>query len=117
MVLNRASRNLDIVERDRVIAELLIIFVSLARNQYNVSGSRERNGAIDRLGAINYFFVPIRVKSFFDLGDDGVWIFLARIIRGDDGVISQAICHLRHQRTRSEEHTSELQSQSNLVCR
>src|SRR5439155_17757925 len=33
----------------------------------------------------------------FDLGDDRVWIFFARIIRGDDGVVSKAICHLRHQ--------------------
>src|SRR6266705_3361335 len=69
MVFNRASRDLDIVERDRVIAELLIIFVTLARNQYNVSWTRERNGAIDRLGAINHFFVPIRAKALFDLGD------------------------------------------------
>src|SRR2546427_8810467 len=27
------------------------------------------------------------------------------------------VAHARHQRPRSEEHTSELQSQSNLVCR
>src|SRR5437016_11498903 len=98
MVFNRASRDLDIVERDRVIAELLIIFVSLARNQYNVSRSGERNSAVDRLGAINHFFVPIRAKTFFDFGDDRVWIFLARIIRGDDGIVSKAICHLSHQR-------------------
>src|SRR6476620_802893 len=97
MVLNCASRDLDIVERDRVIAELLIIFVSLARNQYNVSRSSERNGAVDCLGAINHFFKPIRAKSFFYLGYDRVWIFLTRIIRRDDGVVSQAICHFSHQ--------------------
>src|SRR5947207_1626101 len=99
MVLNCASRDLDIVEWDRVIAELLIIFVSLARNQYNVSRSSECNSAVDCLGAINHFFIPVRTKSFFDLGDDRVWIFLARIIRRDDGVVSQAIGHLSHQGT------------------
>src|SRR5437667_4325878 len=162
MVFNRASRDLDIVERDRVIAELLIIFVTLARNQYNVSWTRERNGAIDRLGAINHFFIPIRAKALFDLGDNRIRIFLARIIGGDDGIVSKAICHLGHQRallpvaiaaaakngnqtlrgefaksiqnvaervgrmrvideylelSRSEEHTSELQSHHDLVCR
>src|SRR6266536_2196590 len=97
MVLNCASRDLDIVERNRVIAELLIIFVSLARNQYNVSRSSERNSAVDCLGAINHLFIPVRAKSFFDLGDDCVWIFLAWIIRRDDGIVSQVICHFSHQ--------------------
>src|SRR2546430_10562327 len=32
-------------------------------------------------------------------------------------VVSTATTQLRYQRVRSEEHTSELQSQSNLVCR
>src|SRR6267143_2202836 len=99
MVFNRASRDLDIVEWNRVIPELLIVLVSLPRNQYNVSRPRERNGAVDRFGAINHFFIPVRAKSFFDLGDDRVWIFLARIIRRDDGIVSQAIGHLSHQGT------------------
>src|SRR6266478_4187688 len=98
MVFNRASRDLDIVERDRVIAELLIIFVSLTRDQYNVSRSGECNGAVDRLGAINHFFIPIRTETFFDICDDRVWIFLARIVRSDDRVVSKAICYLRHHR-------------------
>src|SRR5437773_10952971 len=98
MVFDRASRDLDIVERDRVIAELLIIFVTLARNQYNVSWTRERNGAINRLGAINQFFVPIRAKALFDLGDNRIRMFLARIIGAEYGIISGAICHLGHQR-------------------
>src|SRR5215470_1205913 len=98
MVFNRASRDLDIVERDSVIAELLIIFVSLARNQYNVSRSRERNSAVDRLGAIDRFLIAVRAKSFFNLSDDRVWIFLARIVGGDDRVVSKAIRHFCHQR-------------------
>src|SRR5437762_12750230 len=101
MVFDRASRDLDIVERDSVIGELLIIFVSLARNQYDVARSGERNGAINGLGAIDNIFIAIRAKSFFDLRDDGAWVFLARLIRCDDGVVSEAICHLRHQRTLS----------------
>ena len=59
MILNRPTRDLNIVKRDRVIAELLIIFVSLACDQYNVSRSRERNGVVDRLGAINHFFIAV----------------------------------------------------------
>ena len=64
MILNRPSRDLNIVKRDRVIAELLIIFVSLARNQYNVARSGERNGAINGLCAIDNFFIAIRAKPF-----------------------------------------------------
>src|ERR1700757_2750952 len=75
MIFNRASRDLDIVERDGVIAELLIIFVSLARNQYNVARSGERNSAIDGLGAIDDLFIVIRTKSFFDLRNDGARVF------------------------------------------
>ena len=73
--------------------------MSLARNQYDVARSGERNGAINGLGAIDNFFIAIRAKSFFDLRDDVARVFLARIIRRDDGVVSEAICHLRHQRT------------------
>src|SRR2546430_11335170 len=98
MIFNRASRDLDIIERDRVVPELLISFVPLTGNQHNVARSRERNSTIDCLGAIDDFFIPIRTKSLFDLANDGVWIFLAGIIRGDDGVLSKAICHLGHER-------------------
>src|SRR5881396_189772 len=92
------SRDLDIIERDRVVPELLISFVPLTGNQHNVARSRERNSTIDCLGAIDDFFIPIRTQSLFDLANDGVWIFLAGIIRGDDGVVSKAICHLGHER-------------------
>ena len=70
MILNRQTRDLNVVKRDGVIAELLIIFVSLARNQHNVAWPGERNSTIDRLRAIDDFFVVIRAKSFFDLRDD-----------------------------------------------
>jgi len=59
MIFNRASRDLDIVERNGVIAELLIIFVSLARNQNNVARSGQRNSAIDCLRAIDDFFMRL----------------------------------------------------------
>src|SRR5438477_3214750 len=98
MIFNRASRDLDIVERDGVIAELLIIFVALARNQNNVARSGQRNSAIDCLRAIDDFFIAIRTKSFFDLRDDCVWVFLSRIIGRNDGVVGKAIYHLSHQR-------------------
>ena len=98
MVFDRASRDLDIVEWDRVIGELLIIFVSFARDQYNVSRLGELDRAVNRLRAIDNFFVAIRAKTFFDLGDDRVRIFFARIIRGDDGVIGKSDLPSRHQR-------------------
>lgn len=40
----------------------------------------------------------IGAKTFFHFRDDRVRIFLARIIRGDDGVIGVKIDHLSHER-------------------
>src|SRR3954465_14712959 len=99
MIFDRATRNLDVVEWDRVICELLIIFVTLACDQHNVAWTSKRNGAIDRLGAIDNFFVMIRTKAFFGFGDNRARVFLSRIIRGDDGVIAEAVRHLGHQRS------------------
>ena len=53
MIFDRAARDLDVIEWDGVICELLIIFVSFARDQHNVAWPGERNGAIDRPGAID----------------------------------------------------------------
>src|SRR2546430_11574138 len=39
------------------------------------------------------------------------------LARGGAGLASRRTAHLERRRVRSEEHTSELQSQSNLVCR
>src|SRR5882762_1444177 len=97
MIFNRAARNLDVIEWDSVICELLIIFVPFACDQHNVAWAGERDGAIDRLGAINNFFVMIRAKAFFGFRDNRARVFLARIIRSDDGVIGEAVRHLRHQ--------------------
>src|SRR5215211_2602601 len=62
MIFNRAARDLDVIEWDGVICELLIIFVPFARDQHNGAWTGERNGAINCLGAIDNFFVMIRVK-------------------------------------------------------
>ena len=70
MIFDRAARDLDVIEWDRVICELLIIFVPFARDQHNVARTGERNGAVDRLGAIDNFFVMIRAKTFFGFRDD-----------------------------------------------
>jgi hypothetical protein len=64
MIFDRAARDLYVIERDGVICELLIIFVPFACNQHNVARASERNGAIDRLGAIDNLFIIIRVKTF-----------------------------------------------------
>src|SRR5712691_1710489 len=96
MIFNRAARDLDVIEWDGVICELLIIFVPFTCDQYNVAWAGERNGAIDRLSAIDNIFVMIRAKAFFGFRDNRARVFLARIIRRDDGVIGAAVGHLRH---------------------
>lgn len=96
MIFDRAARDLDVIKWDRVIGEFLIIFVSFTCDQHNVAWASERNGAIDCLRAIDNFFVMIRAKPFFGLGDDRARVFLARIIGSDDGVISEPVRHLRH---------------------
>ncbi len=58
----------------------------------------ERNGAVDCLRAIDNFLVAVRAKPFFRFRNDRARIFLARVIRGNDGVIGEAVRHLRHQR-------------------
>ena len=45
------------------------------------------------------FLVMSRAKSFLDLGNDRVRIFLARIVGSDDGVIRILIGHPAHERT------------------
>ena len=91
-----AARDLNVIEWDGVIGELLIVFVPFACHQDNVSRAGQRNGAIDRLGAIDNFFVMIRAKTLFGFGDNRARVFLAWIVRRDDGVIGELICHLRH---------------------
>src|SRR5262249_42974340 len=99
MIFDRTARDLNIVERDGVIGELLIIFVSLARDQNNIAWLRQLNSAINRLSAIDNFFIVSRSKSFFDLGDDRVRVLFARVVGGNDGVISMAIHNFGHQWT------------------
>ena len=96
MIFDRAARDLDVIKRDRVIGELLIVFVSLARNQDDVARTRQRNGAVDCLRAIDNFLVAIRAEAFFRFRDDCARVLLARIIRGNNGIISEAVGHLRH---------------------
>src|SRR4029453_6024682 len=83
MILDRAARYLHVIKWDRVIGELLIVFVSFACDQHNVSRTGERNGAVDCLGAIDNLLVAIGSKAFFGFGDYCAWAFLKRIIRVD----------------------------------
>ena len=80
-----------------MIGELLAIFVTLARDQDDVTRLRDFDCARDRLWAIGDFLEVIAVKSFFDLGDDFIRIFFARIIRGNNGVIGILIGNLTHE--------------------
>src|SRR5215216_7127741 len=75
MIFNRAARDLDVIEWDGVICELLIIFVPFTCDQNNVAWPSERNGAIDRLGTIDNFFVMIRAKAFFGFCDNRARVF------------------------------------------
>src|SRR5688572_31943229 len=56
--------------------------------------------------------VTMKMRTGFDEGDDERFLQVARI--ADQAGVAAITAHGR---TRSEEHTSELQSQSNLVCR
>jgi hypothetical protein len=47
MILDRTSRDLNIVERNGVIREFLVVFVSFARDQNNVVRPCQFNGAIN----------------------------------------------------------------------
>src|SRR5207245_8862320 len=95
MILDRAARDLDVIKRDRVIGELLIVFVSLARNQDAVARTRQRNGAVDSLRAIDNFLVAVRTKSLFRFRNDCAPVVLSRISRGSDGVIGVVVWQLR----------------------
>ena len=99
MVLDRASCDLDIIERDGVIGELLIIFVPLACDQDDVARLSECDCAINRLRAIDHFFIATRAKAFLNLDDNRVRVLFARIIGGDNRVISMSIHYFAHQRT------------------
>src|SRR5205823_8026688 len=99
MVFDRAPRDLNIIERDGVISELLITFVPFACDQHNVARLRQRNGAANRRHSIDNFFVMSRATTFFDFSDNGARIFFARIIRGDNRIISMPIHYFAHQWT------------------
>src|SRR6266513_1244319 len=98
VILDRTSRDLNIVERNGVIRELLVILVSLARDQNNVARPCKFNGAINSLSTIDNFFIMRRSESLVDLSDDCIRILFAWIVRGNDGVISMAIDYFGHQR-------------------
>ena len=55
MIFNRAARDLEVIERNGVICELLVVFVPFACDQHNVAWTGKRNGPIDCLGAIDNF--------------------------------------------------------------
>ena len=81
MVFDRAARDLNIIERHGVVREFLISLVPLARDQDDVARLGDFHRASDRLGAVRNFFIMIGTKAFFYLGNNSVWILLARIIR------------------------------------
>src|SRR5947208_11896477 len=98
MIFDRTSRDLNIVERNGVIRELLIVFVPLAGDQNNVVRPCQFNGAINGLSAIDNLFIVSRLKSLFYLGDDRVRILFARVVGGNDGVVGMTIHYFGHQR-------------------
>src|SRR5438128_5636639 len=99
MIFQGVPRHLRVVKRHGVIRKFLISFVAFARDQNNVAGLRERDGARDRLSPIRNFFVTIGPKSFLNLGNNRVGIFFAWIIRGDDAVIGVSVGAFTHKWT------------------
>src|SRR5438552_2439003 len=91
MIFDRAPRDLNIIERNGVIGELLITLVPFACDQHNVAANRRHS--------IDNFFVMSRATTFFDFSDNGARIFFARIVGGDDCVISIPIHYFAHQWT------------------
>ncbi len=69
-VLQRPPRDLDVVERNRVIGKFLVGLVAFAGDEDDVARLRERDGAGDRFRAIGDLLVTLGAKTFLDLGDD-----------------------------------------------
>src|SRR5205807_9511219 len=85
MIFDRAPRHVSVLKWHGVIGELLVIFVTFARDQDDVTRLGDFDGSRNRLRAIGDFLKMVAAKPFFDFGDDLVGIFFARIIGGDDG--------------------------------
>ena len=99
MAFDRAARHLNVFKRHCVIGKLLIIFVTFARDQHDVTRLSELDCARNRRRAVGDFFKLAAAKAFLDLGDDLVRIFVARIILSDDRVIGILIGHCSHERS------------------
>ena len=98
MVLQRAARDLDVVERNRVVGELLVSFVPFAGDDDDVARLGKFDRARDRLRAIGNLFVAIGTKTFLGIGNDRVGIFLPWIIGSDDAEVGVFVGHARHER-------------------
>src|SRR5947209_717982 len=98
MIFDRPARDLNIIERNRAIGELLVSFVSFACDQDNVARPGQLDRAGDRGRSIDNFLVLLQSKTFLDFGNNGGWIFFARIIGSDDGVIGISLHDLGHER-------------------
>ena len=80
VIFKCTPRNLNVIERNRVIRELLIGFVAFAGNHHDIARLCQRDGAGNRLGAIRDLLVAVRAKSFFHFRDDRIRIFFAGVI-------------------------------------
>ena len=98
MIFERTPRNLNVFKRNSVIGKLLIIFVTFARDQDDVTRLCDFDCLGNRLRAVGDFFKMIAAKTFFNFGDNFIRIFFPRIIGGDDGVIRVLIDNLTHER-------------------
>src|SRR5207244_4992075 len=80
MIFERPTRHLNVFKRHGVIGELLIIFVTFARDQDDVTRLRDFDCLGNRLRAVGDFFKMIAEKTFFDFGYALIWIFFSRIV-------------------------------------
>ena len=63
-----------------MIGKFLVGFVAFARDENDVAGLSQLDGARDRFRAIGNFLVVIRAKTFFNLGNHRIGIFFPGIV-------------------------------------
>ncbi len=93
-------RNFFIVKVENFFADDLIIFVSLACNEYEVAGACLTNRAMNGCAPVFYFFVRLGsgAHTFFDIIEDSLRVFCARIVGRKNHYVAQACGRFAHRR-------------------
>ncbi len=81
-----------------MIAEFLVFLVAFPRDQNNISGLSHGDGPRDGFFPVDDLLVVLMFESGFDIANDRFRIFLPRIVRGDERIVSVLVRHRSHQR-------------------